>query len=96
MLFTWDYRNVCVVFRQWQITSPLSLFITLAAIVGIVAGYEALRESIRRYEASVNQQVETTPRKYFLPSFLSPDLHCICPLSRSLAKMRRRHPRWRQ
>ena len=67
MLFTWDYQNVCVVFRQWQITSPLSLFITLAAIVGIVAGYEVLRESIRRYEASVNQQLETSPRKYFPP-----------------------------
>ncbi|KAK1830292.1 Ctr copper transporter family-domain-containing protein [Podospora conica] len=63
MLFTWDYQNVCVVFRQWQITSPLSLVITLLAIVGLVAGYEALREGIRRYEASVSQRVETSPRQ---------------------------------
>ncbi|KAK0746317.1 ctr copper transporter family protein [Schizothecium vesticola] len=62
MLFTWDYQNVCVVFRQWQITSPLSLVVTLAAIVALVAGYEALREGIRRYETSVSQRVETSPR----------------------------------
>jgi hypothetical protein len=73
MLFTWDYKNVCVVFRQWQITSPLSLFFTLVAVVGIVAGYEALREGIRRYEAWTSKRLETAPREYFhsLPSFAS-------------------------
>ncbi|KAK5657085.1 hypothetical protein OQA88_3613 [Cercophora sp. LCS_1] len=62
MLFTWDWRNVCVVFRQWQITSPLSLVFTLLGVVAITAGYEALREGIRRYEASANKRLETVPR----------------------------------
>ncbi|KAK3341193.1 Ctr copper transporter family-domain-containing protein [Lasiosphaeria hispida] len=62
MLFTWDYRNVCVVFRQWQITSELSLFFTLLGIVALVAGYEALREGIRRYEAATTKRAESVPR----------------------------------
>lgn len=99
MLFTWDYQNVCVVFRQWQITSPLSLVVTLIAIVTIVAGYEALREGIRRYETSVSTRVETSPREYLAASLPVP----ACPLfAKSLpiplrfAKMRRRHPRRRR
>lgn len=99
MLFTWDYQNVCVVFRQWQITSPLSLFVTLIAIVTLVAGYEALREGIRRYETSVSQRVETSPREY-LRCLLS--FPCLCripsplPIPLRFAKMRRRHPRRRR
>jgi hypothetical protein len=72
MLFTWDYQNVCVVFRQWQITSPLSLVVTLAAIVALVAGYEALREGIRRYETSVSQRVATSPRECLAACFPIP------------------------
>jgi copper transporter 1 len=63
MLFTWDYKNVCVVFRQWQITSPTSLIFTLLAVVALTAGYEALREGIRRYETWTSKLVETAPRQ---------------------------------
>lgn len=98
MLFTWDYQNVCVVFRQWQITSPLSLFVTLIAIVTLVAGYEALREGIRRYETSVSQRVETSPREYLAACFPLPA--CVespsLPIPLRFAKMRRRHPRRRR
>lgn len=101
MLFTWDYQNVCVVFRQWQITSPLSLVVTLIAITTLVAGYEALREGIRRYETSVSQRVETSPREYLRCLLSSP---CLSPFAKSpslhiplrFAKMRRRHPRRRR
>ncbi|KAK4147917.1 Ctr copper transporter family-domain-containing protein [Dichotomopilus funicola] len=61
MLFTWDATDLCVVFRQWHITSTLSLAVSLVAIVGICAGYEALREATRRYEAVLSQRVETAP-----------------------------------
>ncbi|KAL2136245.1 hypothetical protein VTI74DRAFT_4678 [Chaetomium olivicolor] len=61
MLFTWDTTNLCIVFRQWHITSNLSLVLSLAAIVAICAGYEALREGIRRYEAVLSKRVETVP-----------------------------------
>ncbi|KAH6634087.1 Ctr copper transporter family-domain-containing protein [Chaetomium sp. MPI-SDFR-AT-0129] len=63
MLFTWDATDLCVVFRQWHITSTLSLAVSLVAIVGICAGYEALREATRRYEAVLSQRVETAPRQ---------------------------------
>jgi copper transporter 1 len=65
MLFTWDTSNLCIVFRQWHITSNLSLVVSLAAIVAICAGYEALREGIRRYEAKLTKRVDTAPRKLF-------------------------------
>lgn len=66
MLFTWDTTNLCIVFRQWHITSNLSLVVSLAAIVAICAGYEALREVIRRYEATLSKRVDTAPRKCLL------------------------------
>ncbi|KAK3309614.1 Ctr copper transporter family-domain-containing protein [Chaetomium strumarium] len=68
MLFTWDTTNLCIVFRQWHITSNLSLIVSLLAVVGICAGYEALREGIRRYEAAVSKRADTAP----LPRSLSP------------------------
>lgn len=63
MVFTWDWKNVCIVFRSWQITSPLSLAVSLVAIVAIGAGYEALREGIRQYEARTSKRIETAPRQ---------------------------------
>jgi copper transporter 1 len=66
MLFTWDTSNLCIVFRQWHITSNLSLVVSLAAIVALCAGYEALREGIRRYEATLSKRVDTAPRKCLL------------------------------
>jgi copper transporter 1 len=63
MLFTWDTTDLCVVFRQWRITSTLSLVVSLVAVVAICAGYEALREGVRRYEAALSRRVETVPRK---------------------------------
>ncbi|KAL2270917.1 hypothetical protein VTJ83DRAFT_288 [Remersonia thermophila] len=61
MLFTWDTTNLCIVFRQWHISSNLSLVASLVAVVLICAGYEALREGIRRYEAALAKRVETAP-----------------------------------
>ncbi len=66
MLFTWDTTDLCIVFRQWHITSNVSLVVSLAAIVAICAGYEALREGTRRYEAMLSKRVDTAPRKCFL------------------------------
>jgi copper transporter 1 len=72
MLFTWDTTNLCIVFRQWHITSNLSLVLSLAAIVAICAGYEALREGIRRYEARVSKRLDTAPRKCFTFPYFRP------------------------
>ncbi|KAK3942186.1 Ctr copper transporter family-domain-containing protein [Diplogelasinospora grovesii] len=61
MLFTWDTTNLCIVFRQWHVTSTFTLVLSLLGVVVIVAGYEMLREGIRQYEASVNKRADTTP-----------------------------------
>lgn len=66
MLFTWNTDNLCIVFRQWRIDSTFTLVVSLLAIVALAAGYEALREGIRQYEAWTNKRVETAPRKLFI------------------------------
>ncbi|KAH9879307.1 hypothetical protein J1614_002746 [Plenodomus biglobosus] len=58
MLFTWDTTNLCVVFRGWRIDGTVSLIFSLFAIVLLTAGYEAIREMSRRYEAYVERAVE--------------------------------------
>lgn len=52
MLFTWSTHNLCIVFRQWHITSTVSLLVSLAAIAFLTAGYEGVRQISRQYELS--------------------------------------------
>ncbi|KAK4185509.1 Ctr copper transporter family-domain-containing protein [Podospora australis] len=63
MLFTWSHENLCIVFPQWRITSTFSLILSLVAIVALAAGYEAIREGVRRYETAVAKRAETVPRQ---------------------------------
>lgn len=51
MLFTWDTTDLCIVFRGWHISGTGTLIFSLLAIVLLTAGYEAVREISRRYEA---------------------------------------------
>lgn len=67
MLFTWDPTNLCIVFKSWHVRGTVSLIFSLAAIIVICIGYEALREATRRYETWVNRRQETVPRES-LPS----------------------------
>ncbi|KAI1142734.1 hypothetical protein F5Y05DRAFT_408181 [Hypoxylon sp. FL0543] len=66
MLFTWDTTNLCIVFRQWHIRGTTSLVFSLLAIIAITAGYEALREGIRRYESWVTAKQDASPSEYNL------------------------------
>lgn len=63
MLFTWDTENLCIVFKWWHIRSTFGLLASLLAVVALVAGYEAFREGMRRYEAWVDKRADTAPRK---------------------------------
>lgn len=63
MIFTWDYTNLCIVFRSWRITSAFTLFLSLLAVVALTAGYEAVREGSRRYEARQAAIIENLPSK---------------------------------
>ncbi|KAK1512956.1 ctr copper transporter [Colletotrichum tamarilloi] len=63
MLFTWDTKNLCIVFRQWHVRSTSGLVISLLLVVALAAGYEALRAASRRYENSVNKRVDSLPRR---------------------------------
>ncbi|KAM7215453.1 TCU-2, variant [Rhypophila decipiens] len=63
MLFTWDTEDLCIVYRWWHVDSTLSLILSLFAIVVLVAGYEALREGIRKFEVASSKRAETVPRQ---------------------------------
>ncbi|KXT15056.1 hypothetical protein AC579_1496 [Pseudocercospora musae] len=58
MLFTWDTKNLCVVFEGWRVTGVWSLVYTLLAVIALTAGYEAVREASRRFEAQHARKVE--------------------------------------
>lgn len=76
MLFTWDTSNLCIVFRQWHITGTVSLVFSLAAIVALCAGYEALREASRKYELWLAGQQDGGYSEFPPPS---PFLHVALP-----------------
>lgn len=58
MLFTWSFKDLCIVFRQWRVTGPFSLVLSLIAIIILTAGYEGVREVTRRYEAAHAQRLK--------------------------------------
>ncbi|KAI9053476.1 hypothetical protein LZ554_002433 [Drepanopeziza brunnea f. sp. 'monogermtubi'] len=63
MLFTWDTTNLCLVFRWWHIRSTGGLLISLLAVVGLTAFYEAIRSASRRYENIVARKTGEAPRR---------------------------------
>ena len=67
MLFTWDTTNLCIVFPQWHVRGTASLIISLLAVVAICAGYEAMREATRRFEAWTDKQDEAAGPSEFPP-----------------------------
>jgi copper transporter 1 len=61
MLFTWDTTDLCIIFRQWHISSTFSLIASLLGVVILTAGYELVREISRRYEASSAEYMNNLP-----------------------------------
>ncbi|OBT95762.2 hypothetical protein VE01_06544 [Pseudogymnoascus verrucosus] len=63
MLFTWSTQDLCIIFRSWHITGPITLTISLLAIVALVAGFEALRATTARYDAALLKRRDELPRQ---------------------------------
>ncbi|KAF2674668.1 Ctr copper transporter [Microthyrium microscopicum] len=61
MLFTWSTQDLCIVFRSWHVSNTFTLILSLLLIVALCAGYEAVREVTRRYEASCAVKNERLP-----------------------------------
>ncbi|ODV59326.1 low-affinity Cu transporter [Ascoidea rubescens DSM 1968] len=63
MLFTWNYKNLCIIFSWWHIRSLLGLVFSLLLLVLISAGYEWLKYKILKYEKSLtgNALLPNTP-----------------------------------
>ncbi|EME79429.1 uncharacterized protein MYCFIDRAFT_34933 [Pseudocercospora fijiensis CIRAD86] len=58
MLFTWNTKNLCVVFEGWRVTGVWSLIYTILAVIALTAGYEAVREASRRFELQHARKIE--------------------------------------
>ena len=69
MLFTWNTENLCIVFSSWRITGTWSLIWSLIAVMALTAGYEAVREASRRYEARQPTSLTNTNSKSLPPCF---------------------------
>lgn len=67
MLFTWDTTNLCIIFRSWRITGLGTLILSLLAVMALTAGYEAVREASRRYEARHAKLIDEMPSKSTRP-----------------------------
>ena len=72
MLFTWSTRDLCIIFRSWHITGPITLTLSLLAIVALVAAFEALRATTARYDALVLKRRDELPRMSHIISFTAP------------------------
>lgn len=55
MLFTWDWKNTCVVFQWWHIKTYSHFLVSFVAIAALAASYEYLKEVIDRWEINVLQ-----------------------------------------
>lgn len=77
MLFTWNTENLCIIFSEWRVTGTWSLIVSILAVMALTAGYEAVREGSRRYEARQAAIIEGLPRKFALTALRSARL--ICP-----------------
>lgn len=66
MLFTWNTKNLCIVFESWHIRSTAGLIFSLLAVILIGMGYEALRAGTRRYEIVMRRRVDLIPSEFSL------------------------------
>lgn len=52
MLFTWDWKNVCVVFKWWHIRTFTDFLISFVAIVALTSLYEYIKYVVENWEFS--------------------------------------------
>ena len=87
MLFTWDTKNLCIVFKQWHVRGTPSLIVSLLLVVLLCAGFEALRAFCSRYETRAAQRAEELPRE------LTPVLPPPPPFPSGAARKQQKRPR---
>lgn len=50
MIFTWDWKNTCVVFRWWHIKTYFGFVLSMFAVVLLGMGYEYVRAFFANWE----------------------------------------------
>jgi copper transporter 1 len=57
MLFNWQVKDTCIVFRWWHISGPIDFFFSCLAIFLIAASYEWIRAYSNNLEAKWQQEL---------------------------------------
>ena len=50
MLFTWNWKNTCVVFKWWHIRTLPGFVFSVLAVILFTAGYELLKSWVNRWQ----------------------------------------------
>lgn len=73
MIFTWDWKNSCIVFKWWHVKTPTGFVVTLIAITLLGAFYELFKAWFSRWErnelatlAASNSPTAVQERKFKL------------------------------
>lgn len=43
MLFTWDWKNTCIIYKWWHIRTVTDFLLSFVAVVALSAGYEFIK-----------------------------------------------------
>lgn len=60
MLFNWDTKNLCVVFKWWHIRTTFDAILTLLIVVLLGMGYEYLKFIGNKYDQKNNAILRTS------------------------------------
>lgn len=52
MLFTWDWKNVCIVYRWWHVRTTFDFILSFIAVIGLGVGYEFIKHWVNKWEKS--------------------------------------------
>lgn len=50
MIFTWDWKNTCVIFKWWHIRTKSEFFLSFIGIVLLSLGYELSKHLFQKWE----------------------------------------------
>lgn len=65
MIFTWDWKNTCVVYKWWHVKTFTQFLFTLVAISVISAGYEFTKYRLAKWERDSTQAALTSGGRTF-------------------------------
>ncbi|CCE88915.1 Piso0_001705 [Millerozyma farinosa CBS 7064] len=60
MIFTWDWKDTCVVFRWWHVRTQFDFLLSFIGIVAITALYELFKQVVFKWKRLPAQNMSLT------------------------------------